>query len=188
MASSTWWAWVRASSGSWWWIGKPGVLQCMVSQRVGHECMTEVKDVYIKKKKKTIFFKCHSILSDFKSTQIVPIPALSSNTFDVSPLLPRKKSRSQKLSLLGLEEKIKYNHFILKLKPLKGKHLPKIPEEIGVELVLECKLPDILAYIHNWYNMRYSRISMHLKMTTPGVWNSYTMFFYNPYSVSNWHS
>ena len=141
-----------------------------------------------KEKKKTIFFKCHSILSDFKSTQIVPIPALSSNTFDVSPFLPRKKSRSQKLSLLGLEEKIKYNHCILKLKPLKGKHLLKIPEQTGVELVLECKLPDILAYIHNWCNMRYSRISMHLKMTTPGVWNSYTMFFYNPYSVSNWHS
>ena len=56
-------------------------------------------------------------------------------------------SRFQKLSLLGLKEKIKYNHFILK--PLEGKHLLKIPEQIGVELVLECKLPDILAYIHN---------------------------------------
>ena len=27
MASLTWWTWVRASSGSWWWTGKPGILQ-----------------------------------------------------------------------------------------------------------------------------------------------------------------
>ena len=26
MASLTWWTWVWASSGSWWWRGKPGVL------------------------------------------------------------------------------------------------------------------------------------------------------------------
>ena len=108
--------------------------------------------MYMFKKKKsfkTIFFNCHFILSDFKSTQIVSIPTLPSNTFDISPFLPREKSRFQKLSLLGLEEKIKYNHLILKLKPLEVKHLPKIPEQIGVELVLECKLPDILPYIHN---------------------------------------
>ena len=28
-ASPTWWIWVWASSGSWWWTGKPGVLQPM---------------------------------------------------------------------------------------------------------------------------------------------------------------
>ena len=27
MAPLTWWTWVWASSGSWWWTGKPGVLQ-----------------------------------------------------------------------------------------------------------------------------------------------------------------
>ena len=31
------WTWVWASSGSWWWTGKPGVLQFMGSQRVGHD-------------------------------------------------------------------------------------------------------------------------------------------------------
>ena len=36
MASPTWWTWVWASSGSWWWTGKPGMLQPMRSQRVGH--------------------------------------------------------------------------------------------------------------------------------------------------------
>ena len=34
MATPTWWTWVWASSGSWWWTGKPGVLQSMGSQRV----------------------------------------------------------------------------------------------------------------------------------------------------------
>ena len=37
MASLTQWIWVWASSGSWWWTGKLGVLQSMGSQRVGHE-------------------------------------------------------------------------------------------------------------------------------------------------------
>jgi len=30
------------NSGSWWWTGRPGVLQSMASQRVGHEWMTEM--------------------------------------------------------------------------------------------------------------------------------------------------
>ena len=31
------WTWVWAISGSWWWTGKPGMLQSMGSQKVGHE-------------------------------------------------------------------------------------------------------------------------------------------------------
>ena len=34
--------WVWASSGSWWWTGKPGMLQSIRSQRVGHDWMTEL--------------------------------------------------------------------------------------------------------------------------------------------------
>ena len=33
---------VWVSSGSWWWTGKPGVLQSMGSQRVGHDWATEL--------------------------------------------------------------------------------------------------------------------------------------------------
>ena len=29
MASPTWWAWVYVNSGSWWWTGRPGMLQSM---------------------------------------------------------------------------------------------------------------------------------------------------------------
>jgi len=42
MASPTRWAWVWASPGSWWWTRKPGVLQSMGSQRVGHNWATEL--------------------------------------------------------------------------------------------------------------------------------------------------
>ena len=41
-ASLTQWAWVWASSGSWWWTGKSGVLQSMGSQRVRHDWGTEL--------------------------------------------------------------------------------------------------------------------------------------------------
>ena len=42
MASLTQWTRVWASSGSWWWTGKPGVLQSMGLQRVGHDWATEL--------------------------------------------------------------------------------------------------------------------------------------------------
>ena len=42
MASPTWWTWVWATSGSWWWRRKPGVLQSMGSQRVGHDWVSEL--------------------------------------------------------------------------------------------------------------------------------------------------
>ena len=42
MASPTRWTWVWASSGSWWQTGKPGMLQSMGSQRVGHNWVTEL--------------------------------------------------------------------------------------------------------------------------------------------------
>ena len=42
MASSTQWTWVWASSGSWWWTGKLGMLQSMGLQRVRHNWATEL--------------------------------------------------------------------------------------------------------------------------------------------------
>ena len=41
MASLTQWTWVWVNSGSWWWIGKPGMLQSMGSQRIRHDWVTE---------------------------------------------------------------------------------------------------------------------------------------------------
>ena len=42
MASTTQWPWVWANSRSWWWTGRPGMLQSMGSQRVGHDWATEL--------------------------------------------------------------------------------------------------------------------------------------------------
>ena len=42
MASPTQWTWVWVNSGSWWQTRRPGVLQSMGSQRVGHDWATEL--------------------------------------------------------------------------------------------------------------------------------------------------
>ena len=42
MASPTQCTWFWVDSGSWRWTGKPGVLQSVGSQRVGHDWMTEL--------------------------------------------------------------------------------------------------------------------------------------------------
>ena len=42
MASLTQWTWVWVNSRSWWWTGRPCVLQFMGSQRVGHDWGTEL--------------------------------------------------------------------------------------------------------------------------------------------------
>ena len=43
MASLTQRTWVWTSSRIWWWTGRPGVLQFMGSQRVGHDWATKLK-------------------------------------------------------------------------------------------------------------------------------------------------
>ena len=45
MPSLTRWTWIWASSGSWWWTGKPGMLQSMESQRVEHNWVTELTEL-----------------------------------------------------------------------------------------------------------------------------------------------
>ena len=40
MASPTQWTWSWVISGSWWWTGKPYVLQSMGSRRVAHDWVT----------------------------------------------------------------------------------------------------------------------------------------------------
>ena len=42
MTSLTQWTWVWASSGSWWWTGRPSIMQSMGSQRVRHDWATEL--------------------------------------------------------------------------------------------------------------------------------------------------
>ena len=42
VASQTQWTWVWVNSRSWWWPGRPGMLQSMGSQRVGHDLVTKL--------------------------------------------------------------------------------------------------------------------------------------------------
>ena len=70
MASPTRWTWVWVNPGSWWWTGRPGVLQFMELQRVRHDWATELnRNMYnwlylnytsksCKKKKKSIVSQC----------------------------------------------------------------------------------------------------------------------------------
>ena len=49
MASPTQWTWVWVNSRSWWWTGRPGVLQSMGSQRVRHDWVTELNWRHMKR-------------------------------------------------------------------------------------------------------------------------------------------
>ena len=55
MASPTQWAWVWVNPRSWWWTGRPGMLQSMGSQRVGHHWATELTDC-LAKPNSVVFF------------------------------------------------------------------------------------------------------------------------------------
>ena len=63
MASPTLWTWVWVSSGSWWWTGKPGVLQCTGLQRVGHNWLTELNWT-----EWIISSMCHALLANMRAS------------------------------------------------------------------------------------------------------------------------
>ena len=67
MASPTPWTWVWVNSRSWWWTGRPGLLQFMGSQRVGHDWATELnwklqENKWKNKKKQK---KCTKLIGEF---------------------------------------------------------------------------------------------------------------------------
>ena len=75
MASLTQWTWVWASSGSWWWTGRPGMLRFMGSLRVGHDWAIELNWT----EKSAYVFYNHKLailnnVSDIKETLLPPRP------------------------------------------------------------------------------------------------------------------
>ena len=64
MASPSRWAWVWASSGSWWWTGKPGVLQSMGSRWDMTEPLSWTEDSKSSKRPKFIlvFLLCELLI------------------------------------------------------------------------------------------------------------------------------
>ena len=67
MASSTQCTWVWVNSGSWWWTGRPGVLQFMGLQRVGDYWATELNWTELKSKERISYRK------DFKTGKLSQI-------------------------------------------------------------------------------------------------------------------
>ena len=63
MVSPTWWTRVWVNSGSWWWTGRPGVLQFMGSQRVRHDWATELSWTGQKQSFILSFMPPHTFLS-----------------------------------------------------------------------------------------------------------------------------
>ena len=58
MASPTQWTWVWVNSGSWWWTGRPGVLQFMGSLRVRHDGVNWTELCYLEWAIFSYFFVC----------------------------------------------------------------------------------------------------------------------------------
>ena len=65
MASPTRWTWVWVSSRSWWWTGRPGVLQSMGSKRIRRHLVTELNWTE-KHYKQYTFYKCHELFAILK--------------------------------------------------------------------------------------------------------------------------
>ena len=69
MASRTQWTWVWASSGSWWWIGKPGMLQSLGLQRVRHHWQNELNWILTTTSKKKMPRLMSKIIKTNKATK-----------------------------------------------------------------------------------------------------------------------
>ena len=76
MASLTQWTWVWVDSGSWWWTGRPGVLQFMGSQRVGHDWVTELNSAYKLNKQGDYIQLWHTPFPIWNQS-VVPCPVLT---------------------------------------------------------------------------------------------------------------
>ena len=70
MASPTQWTWAWVDSRTWWWTGRPGMLQSMGSQRVRHDWVTELNWIQW-----NIILMKYSI---YTADQTVPFLAISS--------------------------------------------------------------------------------------------------------------
>ena len=69
MASLTQWTWVWEGFRCWWWTGKPGVLQSMGSQKVGHDWVTELNW--------NLLGTGTSVISETRYSSILPISDLN---------------------------------------------------------------------------------------------------------------
>ena len=67
MASPTQWTCIWVNSRSWWWIGRPGTLRFMGSQRVGHDRATEKQQLVF-----TLVFSCLELAKNWQGYILSP--------------------------------------------------------------------------------------------------------------------
>ena len=86
------WTCVWASSGSWWWTGKPGVLQSMGSQRVRHSWVTELNWgwVWTLFMLHFLYIDCKRVLDSGYEDEICTNNLLRAHQWSFPMLLPRK--------------------------------------------------------------------------------------------------
>ena len=100
MASLTQWTWVWASSGSWWWPGRPAAVHG--AARVGHDWETELKAWKQPKctsKDPGVVHACHGIHSALRKKDILPFGTIR---LDLEGIMLSEKSDREGQILHGL--------------------------------------------------------------------------------------
>ena len=108
MASPTQRTWVWVNYGSWWWTGRPGVLQSMQSQSVGHDWVTDLSSAYkLNKQGDNIQSWCTSF--PIWNQSVVPCPVLPVASWPAYRFLRRQVRWSSILISLKIFSVIHYN-------------------------------------------------------------------------------
>ena len=114
MASLTQWTWVRVNSGSWWWTGRPDVLQSMGSQRVGHNWAIELNWTDLGVFLVVQWIRLH--VPNAKRSGLTPGQGTRSHTWQLSPCATAREAHmpQQKPSTAIINAEIfkKLKHFI----------------------------------------------------------------------------
>ena len=84
MASPMRWTWVWVGPRSWWWAGKPVMLQSMGLQRVRLDWATELNWTYVQKNAQFI----HVEADAFPQTQLAHVTSIQAEKQKVIPMLP----------------------------------------------------------------------------------------------------
>ena len=117
MASSTWWTWLWASSRSWWWTGKPGMLQSMGSKfsSVTQSCPTLCNPM----KHSTPGFPVHHQLPEFIQTHLHWVSNVIQPSHPLSSPAPPAFNLSQHQ---GLSKWVSSSHQVAKVLELQLQH------------------------------------------------------------------
>ena len=86
MVSLTWWTWVWASSRSWWWTGKPGVLQSMGRKESGTTELLNWTENWLEPQ--NIGKDCFSELIIMITSNLVPEKAMATHSSALAWKIP----------------------------------------------------------------------------------------------------